>query len=50
MLSSLTRVASSHLLDSDLWRRLGIGPEGLPDKSAPPAWSRLQVAQDDGPA
>ena len=31
MLSALTRVRGTHLLDSQLWRALGMGPENLPD-------------------
>lgn len=31
MLAALTRVRSSHLLDGELWRELGLGPDGLDD-------------------
>ncbi len=31
MLSALTRVRGTHLLDAELWRHLGLGPEQLPD-------------------
>ena len=31
MLSALTRVRGTHLLDAELWRSLGMGPDSLPD-------------------
>jgi tRNA 2-thiocytidine biosynthesis protein TtcA len=34
MLSALTRVRSTHLLDAELWRALGMGPDRLPDGPA----------------
>ncbi|MCP4871642.1 MAG: tRNA 2-thiocytidine(32) synthetase TtcA [Proteobacteria bacterium] len=41
MLAGLTRVRTTHLLDADLWRALGIGPGDLP---APSGKRRLTVA------
>jgi hypothetical protein len=34
MLSALTRVRSTHLLDAELWRALGMGPDHLPEGPA----------------
>jgi tRNA 2-thiocytidine biosynthesis protein TtcA len=31
MLSALTRVRGTHLLDAQLWQALGMGPDHLPD-------------------
>jgi tRNA 2-thiocytidine biosynthesis protein TtcA len=41
MLAGLTRVRSSHLMDADLWRTLGMGPDDLPE---PSGRGRLKVA------
>ncbi|HCP47299.1 MAG TPA: tRNA 2-thiocytidine(32) synthetase TtcA [Deltaproteobacteria bacterium] len=43
MLAALTRVRPSHLLDTELWQQLGMGPEGL--DNAPHGITRLQLAQ-----
>ena len=42
MLAGLTRVRSSHLLDAELWRTLGIGPDDLPPQAS--GAGRLRVA------
>ncbi len=42
MLASLTRAVPTHLLDADLWRVLGLGPEGLPEGGK--GKDRLRVA------
>ncbi len=42
MLAALTRVRSTHLLDTDLWRELGLGPDDLPESSG--GAGRLRVA------
>ena len=42
MLASLTHAVPSHLLDADLWRALGLGPEGLPEGRT--GKGRLRVA------
>jgi len=34
MLSALTRIRGTHLLDADLWRALGMGPPDLPQGSS----------------
>lgn len=44
MLASLSRVSSGHLLDEELWKALGIGPEGLPEQPGSQGWERLRVA------
>ena len=45
MVAGLTRVRGSHLMDTDLWRRLGIGPASLPDKAS--GRGRLEVTSNE---
>jgi len=42
LLASLGRIRTTHMLDTDLWRQLGLGPEDLPDESS--GSGRLRVA------
>ncbi len=43
MLASLTNVRTTHLLDVDLWRRLGLAPAGA--EAAPTGKNRLRIAE-----
>jgi len=43
MLASLTNVRTTHLLDVDLWRRLGLAPAGA--ETAPKGKNRLRIAE-----
>ncbi len=44
MVAGLTRVRGSHLGDTELWRKLGIGPASLPEVAA--GRTRLQVVSE----